>query len=128
MNRCKAPKTCVAEMQAKRRPAVNPMNTPATCYHCALPVPASQRFTATVLGQPRAFCCPGCQAVAEAIVAGGLQGYYQHRDQALGQVRVLVDEGLGGDQPGLGGRQRWQLLGAHRELDAFRAQGEDTHA
>ncbi|WP_277962128.1 heavy metal translocating P-type ATPase [Pseudomonas sp. RIT-To-2] len=65
------------------------MNTPATCYHCALPVPASQRFTATVLGQPRAFCCPGCQAVAEAIVAGGLQGYYQHRDQASANPQAL---------------------------------------
>ncbi|QKZ03737.1 heavy metal translocating P-type ATPase [Pseudomonas eucalypticola] len=65
------------------------MNTPATCYHCALPVPAGQRFTATVLDQPRAFCCPGCQAVAEAIVAGGLQSYYQHRDQASANPQAL---------------------------------------
>jgi len=26
-------------------------------------------------------CCPGCQAVAEAIVAGGLESYYSHRTE-----------------------------------------------
>ena len=46
------------------------MTSPTPCYHCALPVPAGSRFTAVVLGEPRSFCCPGCQAVAESIVAG----------------------------------------------------------
>ena len=56
------------------------MTTP--CYHCALPVPAGSRFTAEILGERRELCCPGCQAVAEAIVAGGLESYYQHRSEA----------------------------------------------
>ncbi|UVM01379.1 cadmium-translocating P-type ATPase [Pseudomonas atacamensis] len=58
------------------------MTSPTPCYHCALPVPSGSRFTAVVLGQAREFCCPGCQAVAEAIVAGGLESYYQHRSEA----------------------------------------------
>ncbi|MBT9571405.1 MAG: cadmium-translocating P-type ATPase, partial [Pseudomonas umsongensis] len=70
--------------------------TPTPCYHCALPVPSGSRFTAVVLGEPREFCCPGCQAVAEAIVAGGLQSYYQHRSEASANPEALpvqlVDE------------------------------------
>ncbi|WP_024695936.1 heavy metal translocating P-type ATPase [Pseudomonas syringae] len=57
------------------------MNAPLLCYHCALPVPAGSRFTAAVLGETRALCCPGCKAVAEAIVAGGLEHYYSHRSE-----------------------------------------------
>ncbi|UUQ65938.1 heavy metal translocating P-type ATPase [Pseudomonas fuscovaginae UPB0736] len=57
------------------------MTTPLPCYHCALPVPSGSRFTAAVLGETREFCCPGCQAVAEAIVAGGLEHYYSHRSE-----------------------------------------------
>ncbi|NWA00071.1 heavy metal translocating P-type ATPase [Pseudomonas gingeri] len=65
------------------------MTTPTPCYHCALPVPAGSRFTATVLGETREFCCPGCQAVAEAIVAGGLEHYYSHRSEASSNPDVL---------------------------------------
>ncbi|CAK9890415.1 MULTISPECIES: heavy metal translocating P-type ATPase [Pseudomonas] len=72
------------------------MTSPTPCYHCALPVPAGSHFTAVVLGQPRAFCCPGCQAVAEAIVAGNLESYYQHRSEASANPdalpQQLVDE------------------------------------
>lgn len=65
------------------------MTTPTPCYHCALPVPAGSRFTAVVLGEPRAMCCPGCQAVAESIVAGGLEGYYRHRSEASANPESL---------------------------------------
>lgn len=72
------------------------MTTSLPCYHCALPVPSGSRFTAVVLGEPREFCCPGCQAVAEAIVAGGLDSYYQHRSEASANPDALpvqlVDE------------------------------------
>ncbi|PQZ90783.1 MULTISPECIES: heavy metal translocating P-type ATPase [Pseudomonas] len=66
------------------------------CYHCALPVPAGSRFTTVILGERRELCCPGCQAVAEAIVAGGLESYYQHRSEASANPEALpvqwVDE------------------------------------
>jgi Cu2+-exporting ATPase len=72
------------------------MTTPTPCYHCALPVPAGSRFTAVVLGETRELCCPGCQAVAEAIVAGGLDSYYSHRSEASANPETLpvqlVDE------------------------------------
>jgi Cu2+-exporting ATPase len=72
------------------------MTTPLPCYHCALPVPPGSRFTAVVFGESREFCCPGCQAVAEAIVAGGLESYYQHRSEASANPEALpvqlVDE------------------------------------
>ncbi|MBV4546653.1 heavy metal translocating P-type ATPase [Pseudomonas triticicola] len=65
------------------------MTNPVPCYHCALPVPSGSRFTAVVLGQAREFCCPGCQAVAEAIAAGGLESYYQHRSEASANPEAL---------------------------------------
>src|SRR5262245_42221338 len=50
------------------------------CYHCGLPVPAGLDLSVRIGGQERAMCCPGCQAVAEAIVSGGLEDYYRHRN------------------------------------------------
>ncbi|MEW6513170.1 MAG: heavy metal translocating P-type ATPase [Pseudomonadota bacterium] len=50
------------------------------CYHCGLPVPQGLDLTVEIGGAPRAMCCAGCQAVAEAIVANGLSDYYTHRD------------------------------------------------
>ncbi len=68
------------------------MTSPTPCYHCALPVPAGSHFTAVVLGQDRLFCCPGCQAVAEAIVAGNLESYYQHRSEASANPDALPQQ------------------------------------
>lgn len=52
----------------------------ASCYHCGLPIPAGVHLSVTVAEQPRAMCCEGCRAVAEAIVANGLEAYYLNRD------------------------------------------------
>lgn len=62
-------------------PVPAPASTPLPCYHCGLPVPAGARYQTRVLGEVRSMCCPGCQAVAEAIVEGGLESYYQHRSE-----------------------------------------------
>ncbi|MFN3883720.1 MAG: heavy metal translocating P-type ATPase [Rhodocyclaceae bacterium] len=56
------------------------MSESDNCYHCGLPVPPGADFTVEIDGQPRAMCCAGCQAVAQAIVANGLTDYYRHRD------------------------------------------------
>jgi len=61
-----------------------------------LPVTTGERFQARVLGETRALCCPGCQAVAEAIIAGGLESYYKHRSETSANPealpRALTDE------------------------------------
>jgi len=54
--------------------------TDRDCYHCGLPIPQGLDLTVEIDGQPRAMCCAGCQAVAQAIVANGLTDYYQHRN------------------------------------------------
>lgn len=72
------------------------MATPLPCYHCGLPVPDGSPHHAQILGETRSMCCPGCQAVAEAIVAGGLESYYRHRSENAANPealpRVLADE------------------------------------
>ncbi len=50
-----------------------------SCYHCAEPCPDNTPFTAVLAGNERAFCCAGCQAVAEAIHQAGLASYYEFR-------------------------------------------------
>jgi len=49
------------------------------CFHCHLPVPAGTEITVLIDGKPRAMCCHGCQAVAQAIVAGGMADFYRYR-------------------------------------------------
>lgn len=53
-----------------------------SCFHCGLPVPPGSHYHAVVLGADRPMCCPGCQAVAEAIVENGMAEYYHHRTEA----------------------------------------------
>jgi P-type Cu2+ transporter len=65
------------------------MANPIPCFHCGLPVPAGSRFHAQVLGEARELCCPGCQAVAEAIVEGGLEHYYRHRSETAANPQAL---------------------------------------
>lgn len=61
-------------MTAQQPPARSP------CYHCGLPVPHGSQYDVVIDGQQRAMCCPGCQAVAQTIVDGGLDNFYRHRD------------------------------------------------
>ncbi|RYJ59407.1 heavy metal translocating P-type ATPase [Pseudomonas songnenensis] len=68
------------------------MAKPLPCYHCGLPVPTGSPYQARVLGETRALCCPGCQAVAEAIVKGGLESYYQHRSDTAINPQSLPQE------------------------------------
>lgn len=50
-----------------------------SCYHCGLTLPRDGGYTVDILGQPRRVCCPGCQAVAQAIVNGGFERFYDKR-------------------------------------------------
>ncbi|WP_346796208.1 heavy metal translocating P-type ATPase [Halomonas sp. Bachu 37] len=51
------------------------------CYHCGNPVPAAPTWTITLDEQTHPLCCPGCEAVAHAIVDGGLESYYRFRTE-----------------------------------------------
>ncbi|TVP47044.1 MAG: cadmium-translocating P-type ATPase [Halomonas sp.] len=53
----------------------------ATCYHCGNPVPAAAPWTITLDEHTHPLCCPGCEAVAHAIVDGGLESYYRYRTE-----------------------------------------------
>ncbi len=53
-----------------------------SCYHCGLPADGGIR--ASILGEPRQFCCSGCRSVCEAIHAAGLKGFY--RRTPVGQL------------------------------------------
>lgn len=55
----------------------------AGCFHCGLPIPAEADFHLELEGQPRSFCCFGCQSVCAAIYEAGLQGYYQRTPEGV---------------------------------------------
>ncbi|UYG08451.1 heavy metal translocating P-type ATPase [Halomonas sp. M4R1S46] len=49
------------------------------CYHCGSRVPADAPWSITLDDGVHPLCCPGCEAVAHAIVGGGLASYYRFR-------------------------------------------------
>lgn len=53
----------------------------APCYHCGLAVPAGANFEVVIAGRSEPMCCIGCQAVAMAIVDGGLENFYRFRTE-----------------------------------------------
>lgn len=50
-----------------------------SCFHCGEEVAPNTSYVAEVQGVEQKLCCPGCQAVTQAIVAGGLESYYKFR-------------------------------------------------
>ena len=64
------------------------------CFHCALPVPNNSSFQVEIDGVMRDMCCPGCKAVAEAIINGGLSHFYQHRTVSSPTAQNLIPEAL----------------------------------
>ena len=51
------------------------------CFHCGLPVPTGSDWRVTIDGVEQPMCCPGCKAVAQAIVDNGLEAYYRQRTE-----------------------------------------------
>lgn len=60
------------------------------CFHCQQPVPAGTRIFVKIDGEDRPMCCHGCQAVAEAIVKGGMTDFYRYRTATPGRAEELV--------------------------------------
>ena len=50
------------------------------CFHCGLLIVNTPPPFLTVFGEKREFCCHGCKAVCEAIVASGNADYYKYRE------------------------------------------------
>ncbi len=74
----------MAPVRTDSAPEVRAAETagPSSCYHCGLPASPDSPYRADIEGISRLMCCPGCQAVALAIVDGGLESYYRHRTEA----------------------------------------------
>ncbi len=64
----------------------------AACFHCGLPSPSGSRWSVCIDGQNQPMCCPGCEAVARAIVDSGFSDYYRTRSEfgATGADSSLV--------------------------------------
>jgi Cu2+-exporting ATPase len=57
-------------------------------------VPDGADYSVTIDGERRPMCCHGCQAVAQAIVDGGLTSFYAHRETPSRKPQDLVPEAL----------------------------------
>jgi Cu2+-exporting ATPase len=66
--------------------------TEQACYHCGLPVPAASYYPVRIQGKTQLMCCPGCQAVAMAIVDGGLDSFYQYRTANNDRPELLASQ------------------------------------
>ena len=58
------------------------------CYHCSLPIPQGVELETVILGETRAMCCVGCQAVSQAIVDNQLDDYYRFRTEPAQQAEI----------------------------------------
>ena len=67
------------------------MNHSDDCYHCGLPNDPKHPYSTEILGETQQMCCPGCLAVAEAIVANGLESYYQFRTEPAEKGDAALD-------------------------------------
>jgi len=64
------------------------------CFHCGEPVPQSLSLSVMINGRPEPMCCAGCQAVAETIIAYGLENFYRYRTGPSRKPTDLVPEEL----------------------------------
>lgn len=70
------------------------MKKSKSCFHCGLPIPEKAEFKVKIFGEDQDMCCPGCQAVAEAIVDQKLENYYKNRSELPPRPDELVPEFL----------------------------------
>ncbi|MDR0246923.1 MAG: heavy metal translocating P-type ATPase metal-binding domain-containing protein, partial [Burkholderiales bacterium] len=71
------------------------------CYHCGTENPQGVRWQAILKGQPRTFCCAGCQAVAQTIHAAGLEAFYATRSVLAQAPEETQDEWAAYDDEGI---------------------------
>jgi len=67
-------------------------SAPEPCFHCGLAVRGDRPYAVVIDGLERPMCCPGCRAVATAIIDQGLGDYYRHRaGQAVNPEQLVLD-------------------------------------
>ena len=86
------------------------------CFHCGESVPPGSHYVATIRGESRPMCCAGCEAVARAIVDGGLESVYDHRTAWARTPEDLVPAEL----------RRFDLYDQPKVQESFVAQGDAT--
>ncbi len=65
------------------------------CFHCGLPIPAGSAWSVIIEAVTQPMCCPGCEAVAQAIVDNGLTDYYRTRQSLPEGAAEIVPDVLG---------------------------------
>ncbi len=70
------------------------MNDAIRCFHCHNLIPSNIDITVKVDNESKAVCCHGCKAVAELVLEGGLQQFYQFREGELEQPENLAGQEL----------------------------------
>ena len=65
------------------------------CFHCGLPVPAGSAWSVVIEDVSQSMCCPGCEAVAQAIVDNDLTDYYRTRQSLPEGAAAIVPDALG---------------------------------
>ncbi|QEM80696.1 heavy metal translocating P-type ATPase [Halomonas binhaiensis] len=87
-----------------------------SCYHCGSAVPKTGSWSIELDGQQHLLCCPGCEAVAQAIVSAGLDSYYRFRSALPERPPAsAVDQ------------KRWQVFDDPGLQSRFVKQQEDCH-
>ena len=66
-----------------------------SCFHCGLPVPAGSAWSVVIEDMSQPMCCPGCEAVAQAIVDNDLTDYYRTRQSLPEGAAAIVPDALG---------------------------------
>ncbi len=67
-------------------------SAPEPCFHCGLALQAGRSYPVVIDGVERPMCCPGCRAVATAILDQGLGDYYRHRASRAVNPEQLVPD------------------------------------
>ena len=70
------------------------MQADDACFHCGQPIPPGAQYSIRLEGQPKALCCTGCQAVAQAIIDNNLIDYYKFRTDIGTRPEDLVPDAL----------------------------------
>ncbi|MFC3121728.1 heavy metal translocating P-type ATPase [Agaribacter flavus] len=61
------------------------------CYHCGLPNTEGNKYLVKIKQVDYPMCCPGCYAVASAIVDNGLESYYEFRTELAERGDAALD-------------------------------------